>query len=136
MRRQATEYKSANDRRDQLTEPMLANQEAEAALLGAMLIDNSTIDRAIELVKREDFFWTPHGDIFRAIMRLHANGEVASPVTLKPIFDGDIRLHAVGGVGYLAQLTGSGAGLIGVYDFAKQVAELAARRPTVLEVEP
>lgn len=128
MSRRATEYKSPNERRDQLTEPMLANQEAEAALIGAMLIDNSTIDRVLELVRREDFFWTPHGDIFRAILRLHANGETASPVTLKPIFDGDIRLHPVGGVGYLAQLTGSGAGLIGVYDFAKQVSELAARR--------
>lgn len=128
MSRQATEQKTANERRDQLTEPMLANQEAEAALLGALMIDNSTIDRTIELVRREDFFWTPHGDIFRAILRLHANGEVASPVTLKPIFDGDYRLHAVGGAGYLAQLTGSGAGLIGVYDFAKQVSELATRR--------
>jgi replicative DNA helicase len=128
MSRQATEHKTANDRRDQSTEPMLANQDAEAALLGAMLIDNAVIDRVLELVRREDFFWTPHGDIFRAVMRLHANGEIASPVTLKPIFEGDIRLHPVGGVGYLAKLTGSGAGLIGAYDFAKQISSLATMR--------
>lgn len=128
MNRQATEHKTANERRDELTEPRLANAEAEAALLGAMMVDNSIIAKVSEVIAREDFFYVPHGDIFRAIMRLHANNEIASPVTLKPIFEGDYRFVELGGVGYLAQLTGSGVALVGAYDFAKQVAELAAMR--------
>lgn len=128
MSRMATDHKTANQRRDQSTEPMLANQDAEAALLGAMLIDNTVIDRVTPIVRREDFFWTPHGDIFRAIVRLASNGETASPVTLKPIFDGDIRLHPVGGVGYLAQLTGSGAVLAGYASIAQQISDLATMR--------
>src|SRR3546814_2505907 len=37
-------------------------------------------------------------------------------------------MKAVGGVGYLAQLTGSGAGLIGARDFARQIFDLALLR--------
>lgn len=122
------DHKTANQRRDQSTEPMLANQEAEAALLGAMMLDNSVIDLITPIVRREDFFWQPHGDIFRSIIRLAANGEKATPVSLKPIFDGDIRLHPVGGVGYLAKLTGSGASLLGFDTFAQQIADLATMR--------
>src|SRR3546814_6410174 len=40
-------------------------------------------------------------------------------------------MKAVGGVGYLAQLTGSGAGLIGGRDFARQSYDLALLRELV-----
>jgi replicative DNA helicase len=37
-------------------------------------------------------------------------------------------MKEVGGPAYLAQLTGSGAAVIGAYDFALQIVELAKRR--------
>src|SRR4029453_4153969 len=56
---------------------------------------------------------------------------VANPVTLKPIFDGDEAMKEVGGPAYLAQLTGSGAAIIGARDFAAQIYDLALLRALV-----
>ena len=55
---------------------------------------------------------------------------VVSPVrvTVKTRFVADEAMQAVCGPGYLAQLTGSGAGLIGARDFAKQIYDLALLR--------
>ena len=50
---------------------------------------------------------------------------------MKPFFEADEAMKAVGGVGYLAQLTGSGAGLIGARDFAQQIYDLALLRQLI-----
>src|SRR3546814_6978166 len=64
-------------------------------------------------------------------MALIERNSIATPVTLKPYFENDEAMKAVGGVGYLAQLTGSGAGLIGARDFARQIYDLALLRELV-----
>src|ERR1041385_2466681 len=56
---------------------------------------------------------------------------VANPVTLKPLFDGYEAMKEVGGPAYLAQLTGSGAAVIGARDFAQQIYDLALLRALV-----
>src|SRR3546814_12246473 len=56
---------------------------------------------------------------------------VASPVTLKPLFEGDEEMRALGGPGYFAELTGNSAALIGARDFAEQIYELALLRELV-----
>lgn len=108
--------------------PPMSNIDAECALLGALLIDNRQIDPTADIVKAEDFFEAVNGRIFTAACREHSLNRAANPVTLKPYFENDEALASLGGVGFLAQLTGSGAALIGVRDLAEQVAELAARR--------
>src|SRR3546814_1088894 len=55
----------------------------------------------------------------------------ASPVTLKPLFEGDEEMRALGGPGYLAELTGNSAALIGARDFAEQIYDLALLRELV-----
>jgi replicative DNA helicase len=56
---------------------------------------------------------------------------VANPVTLKPMFEADEAMKEVGGPAYLAQLTGSGAAVIGARDFAAQIYDLALLRALV-----
>jgi replicative DNA helicase len=46
-------------------------------------------------------------------------------VTLRPLFEADEEMKELGGPSYLAQLTGSGAAIIGARDFAEQIYELA-----------
>lgn len=111
--------------------PPIAEVETEAALLGAMMIANNIIDQVVERVCGEDFYEPVHGRIFDAIVREHSLGRVANPITLKPYFDSDEALNEIGGGKYLAELTGSGAAVIGAKDFAEQIAE-AARRRTLL----
>jgi replicative DNA helicase len=56
---------------------------------------------------------------------------IASPVTLRPLFEADEEMKELGGPAYLAQLTGSGAAIIGARDFADQIYDLALLRSLV-----
>jgi replicative DNA helicase len=111
-----------------IDEPANSNIAAEAALLGALMIDNRAIERIADIVADGDFAEPMHGRIYSAILHEHYLGHLANPVTLRPFFADDDALKSLGGPSYLAQLTGSGAALIGHMDFARQVAELGKRR--------
>ena len=107
------------------------NVEAEAALLGAMMLDERIADDIGDRLTEEHFYEPVHGRIFAAIKRLRRDDMRATPVTLRPLFADDAGMRALGGPGYLAQLTGSGAGLIGARDFATQIYDLAMLRTLV-----
>jgi replicative DNA helicase len=107
------------------------NVEAEAALLGAIMIDNRIAEDVQLRLKAEHFFEPLHGRIYDAIMRLLDKDMVANPVTLKPMLEMDPALKELGGAAYLAQLTGNGAALIGARDFASQIYDLALLRQLV-----
>src|ERR671912_391965 len=107
------------------------NIEAEAALLGALMIDNRLVEDVQIRLKPHHFFEPLHGRIYDAILRMTDKNMVANPVTLKPIFDGDEAMKEVGGPAYLAQLTGSGAAVIGARDFAAQIYDLALLRALI-----
>ena len=107
------------------------NVEAEAALLGALMVDNRLVED-VQMKLRPDHFFEPlHGRIYEGILRLTDSNRVANPVTLKPLFEADEGMREVGGPSYLAQLTGSGAAVIGARDFAEQIYDLALLRALV-----
>src|SRR3982751_940062 len=107
------------------------NIDAEAALLGALMIDNRLVEDVQLKLRPEHFFEPLHGRIYEAILRMTDGNRVANPVTLKPLFDADEAMREVGGPAYLAQLTGSGAAIIGARDFAAQIYDLALLRALV-----
>ena len=107
------------------------NVEAEAALLGALMIDNRLVADVQMVLKQQHFFEDIHGRIFDAILKMSDKNMVANPVTLRPIFDADEAMKELGGPGYLAKLTGNGAALIGAKDFAQQIYDLALLRELV-----
>src|SRR5690348_6306454 len=107
------------------------NIEAEAALLGALMIDNRLVEDIGLKLKAHHFFEPLHGRIYEAILKMTDSNRVANPVTLRPLFDGDENIKEVGGAAYLAQLTGSGAAVIGARDFAGQIYDLALLRSLI-----
>src|SRR5215212_9934094 len=107
------------------------NIEAEAALLGALMIDNRLVED-VQLKLRPDHFFEPlHGRIYEAVLRMTDGNRIANPVTLRPLFESDEAMKEVGGPAYLAQLSGSGAAIIGARDFAQQIYELALLRALI-----
>ena len=107
------------------------NVEAEAALLGALMIDNRLVED-VQLKLQPHHFYEPlHGRIYEAILRMTNGNRIANPVTLRPLFESDESIKEVGGPAYLAQLTGSGAAVIGARDFAQQIYDLALLRALV-----
>ncbi len=107
------------------------NVEAEAAMLGAMMIDNRLADDLVDRLEPVHFFEPVHGRVFAAIKTLRAADMLATPVTLRPMFEADEGMRELGGPAYLAGLTGSGAGLIGARQFAQQIYDLAMLRALV-----
>ena len=107
------------------------NIEAEAALLGALMIDNRLVED-VQLKLRAEHFYEPlHGRIYEAVLRMTDANRVANPVTLRPLFESDESIKEVGGPAYLAQLTGSGAAVIDARDFAQQIYDLALLRALI-----
>ncbi len=113
-------------------EPRLPrNVEAEAALLGALMLDNRLAEEQLGKLRADHFFEPLHGRIYAAIVNLVDRNMIANPVTLRPMLEHDEGLRELGGAGYLAQLTGSAASVIGARDFARQVYDLALLRELV-----
>ena len=108
-----------------------ANIEAEAALLGALLIDNEILSSLALQLDARHFFDPVHARIFDRIRQMHERGAIASPVTLKPYFDADPGLAELGGTTYLAKLTQDGMGLLAARELAQQVYDLALLRELV-----
>src|SRR3954462_12241206 len=107
------------------------NIEAEAALIGALMIDNRLVEDVQLKLKPDHFFEPLHSRIYEAILRLTDKNMIANPVTLRPLFEVDDGMKQVGGPAYLAQLTGSGAAVIGARDFAQQIYDLALLRALI-----
>ncbi|NVD44820.1 replicative DNA helicase [Qipengyuania atrilutea] len=108
-----------------------SNLEAEAAFLGAALIDNRVIEDLQTPIRPEHFFEPLHQRIFDRVLRLIDRGAIATPVTLKPYFEADDALKQLGGITYLAKLTADGQGLLAPRELAAQIYDLALLRELV-----
>jgi replicative DNA helicase len=106
----------------------LINVDCEAALLGALMIDNNFIDMAADRLSVEDFGDPLMGRIYSVIVSERMKGRPANPVTLRPFFADDALMAQVGGAGYLGLLTSSSVAVIGTRDFIDQIASLSSRR--------
>ena len=127
----ASVFQLAESASESATQVLPQNVEAEAALLGALMIDNRLVEDIQLKLKTHHFFEPLHGRIYEAILKLTDSNRVANPVTLRPLFESDENIKEVGGVAYLAQLTGSGAAVIGARDFAGQIYDLALLRALI-----
>ena len=105
----------------------LANLEAEAELLGALMNNNTGIDRVADIITDADFVEPVHGRIYSALLREAMSGRPANPISIRGYFEGDESLTPLGGVVYLARLTASAIGFA-TFDTAKQIADLSKRR--------
>lgn len=106
----------------------LTNVDAEAMVLSAMMIDNTLIDRAADLLNPVDFSMPMHARMFMLICDQFSKAGSASPVTVAKLLEGDEALAALGGSGYIARMTQDGSGLVGFREISQQVAEIASRR--------
>lgn len=106
----------------------LANLEAEALLIGAMMIENGIVPGISRKVSAEHFYEPAHRKVFAAIVRNQAEGKASNAALFKFEFEADEDLAKLGGVPYLARLTGNDAGLLIAKETAEQIRDLAVRR--------
>ncbi len=80
------------------------NQEAEQAVLGAMMLDQDAALRATELLSDTMFYQEGHRRLFRAMVALTSRRVVIDHVTLREELQARNELEIAGGLEYLAEL--------------------------------
>jgi replicative DNA helicase len=104
------------------------NLDAEASLLGAMLLSRDAIADAIEIVTAEHFYKPAHAHIFEAVVSLYGAGEPADPVTVAEELSRAGLLEPIGGAGLLVSLQASTPAISSAGKYARIVFEHAVLR--------
>lgn len=107
------------------------NYEAEQALLGALLHNNSAYEKISDIVYPACFADQSHAKIYDAISRVIERGQVADPITLRDYFAKDQSLEDVGGAEYLVNLAASVVSILNVKDYAQNILDLYLRRQLI-----
>jgi replicative DNA helicase len=97
---------SPDPARDRSLERALPNSsEAERAILGGVLLDNSLISQAVELLRPEDFYVSSHRRIFTAMIALFERGAELNPILIGEELKKENALETVGGISFITNLT-------------------------------
>lgn len=106
----------------------LHNLEAEQSLLGALMLNNQAFEVINEFLRAEHFSHPLHKAIYEVIARLIDRSQVADPITLKPLLEGDPLMQEAGGVGYLVDLVAGVSSTVSVRDYGRMIHEFFLRR--------
>lgn len=104
------------------------NNEAEASLLGALLIDSDAIVKIADVMDSHDFYDERHGRIYEAIEQLYEKHSPIDVLTLSDQLKGTGFLDVVGGAAYLTELTNFVPTAAHVEQYAEIVSQKALRR--------
>ncbi len=104
------------------------NTEAEASLLGAILIDADAIVKIADSITPEDFYEERHRRIFEAVRHLYEKHSPIDVLTLADQLKATGFLDLAGGASYLTELTNFVPTAAHVEQYADIVAQKALRR--------
>lgn len=104
------------------------NADAEASLLGALLIDSDAIVKIADTVGARDFFDKRNERIYEAILQLYEQHQSIDVLTLADKLKNNGNLENVGGASYLTELTNFVPTAAHVEQYADIVAQKALRR--------
>ncbi len=107
------------------------NIEAEASLLGAMLLSRDAIADALEVVRAEHFYKPSHAHVFDAVCGLYSAGEPADPVTVAEALDRVGLLDVIGGPGTLLELQATTPATSSAAKYARIIQEHATLRSLI-----
>ncbi|HKA32157.1 MAG TPA: replicative DNA helicase [Candidatus Binatia bacterium] len=107
------------------------NLEAEASVLGGIMLENEAINRVLEILAPVDFYRESHRKIFRAMMELTDRNEPVDLITLSELLKGKHDLDAVGGSTYLASLADQVPTAANIAYYARIIREKAILRQLI-----
>ena len=80
------------------------NLEAEQSVLGAILLDNAALNRAMEILSEEDFYRSENRIVYRGMVGLSERNKPVDQITLTDYLRGTGELDQIGGASYIAEL--------------------------------
>ena len=111
-----------------LERPLPSNLDAERSILGAILLDNSALNTAIEALKADDFFLPQHRQVFNQMIALGEAQHAIDLVTLTEELHRRGELESSGGAPYLASLADGVPRVSNIEHYARIVKEKAMLR--------
>lgn len=88
-----------------LERPLPSSPESERAILGSIILDNSLIAQAVELLDPDDFYVPSNRRIFKTMRVLFEQNSEISPILIAENLKRDNSLDSVGGVISITNLT-------------------------------
>ena len=107
------------------------NQEAEQALLGAILVNNEALDRVSSFLQPRHFINPLHGRIYESTSQLIRGGKRATPITLKTYFENEVPVGDLTVPQYLGRLAANATTIINAEDYGRTIYDLAIRRQLI-----
>jgi replicative DNA helicase len=107
--------------------PIPHHPEAEQALLGALLLNNSLLEEIGDYLRPDHFSNLLHGKIYHAILTLVNKGHVADPITLKNL----IKDQEGSSEDYLMQLAEATISLVNAREYGHLIYDLYLRRQLI-----
>ena len=86
--------------------PLPQNEDAEIAVLGAVIIDSNVIEHMQYMLQPEDFYCTKHQKIFRTMLDMLSNVTSVDILTLSEELRSTGGLDEIGGSYHLTHLEG------------------------------
>jgi len=108
--------------------------EAESSLLGALLLDNTSIDRVVDLVSAADLYRFEHRTTFEAVIELIDAGKPADVVTVFEHLQARGKADEAGGLVYLNALAQYVPSAANIRRYAEIVRDRADRRALLANV--
>jgi len=107
------------------------SQEAEQAVIGAVLAQSECLNKVIEVLKNSSSFYRPaHKIIYDAILKLYDRSEAIDPLTVSEYLQSSGKLDEVGGRYYIGLLLSHAPLAIN----AERYAEIVKEKSTLREV--
>jgi replicative DNA helicase len=104
------------------------DDEAERAVLGALLLDKNAFDITEQYLDSDDFYSGANGRIYKVIRDLLQKGYAADIITVRSEFEQNGGLDTVGGTAYIASLTNVVPSIANIEYYAKIVFACSVKR--------
>ncbi|MBC8072158.1 MAG: replicative DNA helicase, partial [Deltaproteobacteria bacterium] len=118
-----------------MARPLPHNKEAEAAVLGGVLLRNEALNDIVSIVLEDDFYVPAHRSVFRAMVKLADRGQPIDIVTLEHQLRATEELALVGGLEGLGKLGDRYASSHNIGAHAELVRQSAAVRNLVVAAQ-
>ncbi len=121
------------DRAEGIVKPLVPphNMDMERAVLGAMLLEQESLPKAIELLTPADFYKEGHRKIFAAVLALFERNEPVDLLTVAEELKQRDEIEEVGGPAALAVLVEEAAATANLGSYVGTLREHATRRAII-----
>ncbi len=103
--------------------------DAETSLLGAMLLDNTVIDTALQYLSKDSFYKTAHQELFQTMVELYEKkNQAVDPVILRDELERRGLLEKIGGRDYLLELEETVPAVANAEYYARLIRDNAIKR--------